>query len=173
MLPLIWSKTLPCYWLYLRNILILDTCMAEVSYLGDRLRREYCFLFLTFKTCLQRQSQQPAKKEKNKTRQPDTVVVTTSFFGFNFTLPLYCFFQCLEIITLCRWYLQEKLFIVLLGHLQLTTFVDFFLRELHRGWLRQWFILGSICQEIRCFVSSYLHLLLHWGRGMSGRGKLL
>lgn len=66
MLPLIWSKTLPCYWLYLRNILILDTCMAEVSYLGDTLRREHCFLLLTFKTCLQRQSQHHAKKEKTK-----------------------------------------------------------------------------------------------------------
>lgn len=43
--------------------LFLDTCMAEVSYLGDMLTRQYCFLFLSFKTCLQRQSQHHAKKK--------------------------------------------------------------------------------------------------------------
>lgn len=49
----------------------------------------------------------------------------------------------------------------IIGTFAANNFCRFFLRELHRGWLRQWFILGSICQEIRCFVSSYLHLLLH------------
>lgn len=39
------------------------------------LTRECCFLFLTFKTCLQRQSQHHAKIEKEKTKQGSLILL--------------------------------------------------------------------------------------------------
>lgn len=169
---LIWSKT--SLLLTVRNILILDTCRSEVSYLGDMLTREYCFLFLTFKTCLQRQSQHHVKKKrKNKTRQllTDTVVVSKSLFSFTFSFCPFAAFLVSRINNLMQMVSASEAVYCVLGHWQLTTSV-IFLEDLHRGCLKLWFVLGSTCPEIRSFVLSYLHLLSCWGKGMFGRGIL-